>query len=525
MVRYAMLDALRNWFRHLTIGQKLVLSFSVMLVVLAFSLAAILVYLVRVNSYVDRHQRITVPAIITAAAMQRESSEMNLAYHLFLERKPPLRLEEAVERLNVHTAAIKKALDLYRSTHAARTHPILFRMLTEHRQTALADQEDAALRRIDSAVQTLAANWNTYLAAARAAGSVFSAPSQEVDRLIGELTDGLDQLMDAHVRIDVEMKREGDLLVSRARAVALVLVALLAVVITATYVLFNKQIAQPLKRLATTADRVARLDLSASFDPWPSRDEVGMLSASLVTMLATLRERTLALERKTKELEAFTYSVAHDLKAPLREIEGFSSLLERKFGRTMEATTSGYVAKIRAASLQMTALIDALLRYSRLEQQMLPKVRVDLRALVHSVVSDRLQSSPLPAQTVTIDLPAAEIRGDPATIRQAVVNLLDNALKFSRGVTSPEIGIGGAVTDHEYVLWFRDNGIGFDPQEAERIFGLFERLHAPSEFEGTGVGLAIVKLVMEKHGGRVWAESSPGKGSVFYLAFPTKDSP
>ncbi|HXF92109.1 MAG TPA: ATP-binding protein [Nitrospiraceae bacterium] len=520
-----MRGALTSWFRHLTIGQKLVFSFSVMLVVLAFSLAAILVYLVRVNSYVDRHQRITVPAIITAAAMQRETSEMNLAYHLFLERKPPRGLEEAVERLNVRAAAIKKALDLYRSTHAARTHPILYRMLTEHHQTALADQEDAAIRRIDLAVQTLTANWNIYLAAARAAGPASSSPLPEADRLIGELTNGLDQLMDAHVRIDVEMKREGDLLVSRARAVALALVALLALVITATYVLFNKHIAQPLKRLATTADRVAREDLSASFDPWHSKDEVGMLSASLVAMLAALRERTRALERKTKELEAFTYSVAHDLKAPLREIEGFSSLLERKFGGTVDPTALGYAAKIHASALQMTALIDALLRYSRLEQQTMPRVRVDLHALVHAVVSDRLQSVPFPAPAVTVDLPAAAIQGDPAAIRQAVVNLLDNALKFSRGVASPEIRIGGTVTDRDYVLWFMDNGIGFDPKEAERIFGLFERLHAPSEFEGTGVGLAIVKLVMEKHGGRVWAESSPGKGSVFYLAFPMKEEP
>lgn len=525
MVRYAMRGGLTSWFRRLTIGQKLVLSSSVMLAVLAFSLAAILIYLVRINSYVDRHQRITVPAIITAATMQRETLELNLIYHVFLERKSSDGLEDTLDRLNAHAAAINRSLELYRTTHAARTHPILYRMLTDHHQTALADQEDAAIRRIESAIETLTANWKTYLSAARATRPGSRSPAQQADRLIGELTDGLDQLADAHVRIDMEMKREGDLLVSRARGVALALVALLALVITATYALFNKQIAQPLTHLATTADRVARQDLSASFDLWPSKDEVGMLSASLVAMLATLRERTRALERKTKELEAFTYSVAHDLKAPLREIEGFSSLLERKFGRTMDPTASGYAAKIHASSLQMIALIDALLRYSRLERQTLPRVRVDLRALVHAVVSDRLQSAPFPAPTVTVDLPAAEIPGDPAAIRQAVVNLLDNALKFSRGDVPPEICIGGTVTAHEYVLWIKDNGIGFDSKETERIFGLFERLHAPSEFEGTGVGLAIVKLVMEKHGGRVWAESSPGKGSVFYLAFPMKDVP
>jgi signal transduction histidine kinase len=106
------------------------------------------------------------------------------------------------------------------------------------------------------------------------------------------------------------------------------------------------------------------------------------------------------------------------------------------------------------------------------------------------------------------------------SIRQALVNLVSNAVKFSRDAPQPEIHVGGRTAGGEFVLWVKDNGIGFEPGESERIFGLFERLHPPSDYEGTGVGLAIVKLVMDKHGGRVWAESSPGKGSTFYLAFP-----
>ena len=127
-----------------------------------------------------------------------------------------------------------------------------------------------------------------------------------------------------------------------------------------------------------------------------------------------------------------------------------------------------------------------------------------------------------PAPAIHIDLPSCDLRGEPASVRQAFINLIGNAVKFSHNVPQPEISIGGRVTGGELVVWVKDNGIGFESGESERIFGLFERLHAQGDYEGTGVGLAIVKLVMEKHGGRVWAESSPGKGSTFYLAFPLR---
>ncbi len=509
------------WFRHLTIGQKFVFSFAITLIVLALSLAAILFYLTRINSYIDRHQRITVPAIITAAAMQRSAFEMNLFLHLFLERPFPSNLDDTISQLNQHTAALKHSLDHYRVTHAARTHPVLYGMLIEHRQVVLVDQENAAIEQIDTVLHELTSNWGALLQSGRSStGGPGTMTPGAADLLIKRLKDGLDHLVDTHVKIDIEMKREGDLLLGRARLIALTLVVLLAIVIMVTYALVTRQIAEPLKHLSATADRVARQDLSATFEPWPSSDEVGHLTRSLTTMLATLRERTLALERKTKELEAFTYSVAHDLKAPLREIEGFSSLLQQQFVTNQNPQARHYVEVTHNSALRLNSLIDALLKYSRLEQQTLPMVRFNLSEMIEGLVTERLHLGTGRQPNITVDLTVQDLFGEPISIRQALMNLLDNAIKFSRQTATPEISIGAKEAAGEAVLWVRDNGIGFDPKDSEKIFGLFERLHSPHEYEGTGVGLAIVKLVLEKHGGRAWAESSPGKGSVFYLAFP-----
>jgi signal transduction histidine kinase len=241
--------------------------------------------------------------------------------------------------------------------------------------------------------------------------------------------------------------------------------------------------------------------------------------------VTNLREQTAALVHKTKELEAFTYSVAHDLKGPLREIEGFSSLLEKRFSEGAESDTRHHVKVIRQSVLRLTTMIDALLRYSRLEQQLLPRHRFNVTDIIQSLVADRLGSMSEPPPSIRIEVPFQDLYGEPVSIRQALANLLDNAVKFSRRTPVPDIRIGGCRTSAERLLWIRDNGIGVDPAYHERVFGLFERLHGPEDYEGTGVGLAIVRLIMEKHGGRVWIESNPGEGSTFYLAFPEPLSP
>jgi signal transduction histidine kinase len=504
-----------GWLSRLSIGKKLALSFSVIFVLLIGSLGASLFYLSRVNSYVDRHKRITVPAIVTAANMQREVYDLKLALHLHVKRNSPDSIKDTISRLDRHSTALKAALELYNGTHAARTHPILYRMLADHHRLDLAEQEDRALADIAASLDDLTVNWKRLLESP----SHLQPAMDQTDRLVRRMIDGLDQLVNAHTQIDIEMKHEGDQLLGRARLIALSLALILALVIAATYVLATRHIAHPLVTLAATADRVAHQDLSASFEPWPSRDEVGTLTASLTSMLTSLRERGTALMRKTKELEAFTYSIAHDLKGPLREIEGFSSLLEKHFAEAGDPKVKHHIDVIRKSSLRLTQMIDALLKYSRLEQQDLPRTQFNLLDMVNQLVRERHTQLGGITPTITVDLPFSHLYGEPVSIRQAITNLLDNAIKFSRHSPAPEVRISGRQTATEWILSIYDNGIGFDSGQADKLFGLFERLHPTNEYEGTGVGLAIVKMVMEKHEGRVWAESSPGQGSTFFLAF------
>lgn len=511
------------WFRRLTLGQKFLVVFGLLLVLLALSLAAILFYLSMINSYVGRYSRITVPAIVTAADMRHQVLEMNRALTTLEQTASQKDREQAIRLLRENQSAAQQSLDFYRTTHAARTHPVLFRMLTEHGKVALADEEGALIGRIGTLLDELSRAWSPLQP--ERSGDVRSVSAQ-VTALSRRLDDALTSLIDVQIKINAEMKTEGNMLLGQARLVILALVILLGLVIAVIYRVVTIQIAKPLRRLAGTADRVAHGDLSAHFEAWPSKDEVGDLTRSLRSMLTTLEERTRALERKTRELESFTYSVAHDLKAPLREIEGFSSLLKRRLdgasqerSRTLDEKTEHYLDMIHTSALRMTALIDALLRYSRLEQQTLPMSKVDLRTLLEGILSDLVMSKGGSAPKISLHLPFTDVWGEPTSIRQAVVNLLDNAVKFSHGIDAPEVTIGGTETGDERIVWVRDNGIGFDPGNADKIFRLFERLHGQADYEGTGVGLAIVKLVMDKHGGRVWAESSPGKGSTFFLAF------
>ena len=504
--RSAMNRSLTGWFRHLSIGQKLLLSFGLILSLLALSLTALLFYLARINSYVDRHKRITVPAIVTAANMRREVYDVKLALHA-PQQGTAAEAEALKAGLEAHVSELRRTLAFYKGTHAARTHPVLYGMLEEHHRLDLAEQEDHAIEEIADSLSALTARLDAVMTA-------------EADALMTRVTEGLDQLVDAHAQIDIEMKHEGDRLVGRARLTALSLALLLGLVIAVTYALASRHIVRPLTALAATADRVAHHDLSAQFTPWPSRDEVGALAGSLTTMLASLRDHSTSLLRKTKELEAFTYSIAHDLKGPLREIEGFSSLLEKQFSDSGDVRTLHHIGVIRQSALRLTHMIDALLKYSRLEQQALPKQWFNLHEMITSLLHDRMSAGPPARPAVQVDLPFHDLYGEPVSIRQALANVLDNAIKFSRHQPVPEIQIDGSRHDGECVIRIRDNGIGFDTAQSDKIFGLFERLHGPHEYEGTGVGLAIVRLVMEKHDGQVRVESTPGHGSTFTLIFP-----
>lgn len=509
-----------SWLSRLSIGKKLALSFTVILLLLVGSFGATLFYLSRVNSYIDRHQRITIPGVVTASEMLRNLADLQTQIHHLIEHR-----NSAEQAARFATVAgiehrILTALDNYQATHAARTHPVLYGMLQQHGQGELADQESQTIVTIADGLSALRAQREDLEAATRRHATSLSQVEPAYEQTANRTEQAIASLIEIHRKIDREMKIEGDRLVEQARRIVIGVVGVLGLLIVSVYLMIKRLVANPLKRLAATADRVAHHDLTARFDRWPSRDEVGTLADSLITMLASLRERGTALMRKTKELEAFTYSVAHDLKGPLREIEGFSSLLEKQFSETGDAQVKHHIDVIRRSALRLTHMIDGLLKYSRLEQQDLPRQRFNVLEMIGGLVVDRFSNLQGPKPTIHVDLPFADLYGEPVSIRQAIVNLLDNAAKFSRRNPVPEIRIGGRQTPTERIIWVQDNGIGFNSDQNEKIFGLFERLHSPQDYEGTGVGLAIVKMVMEKHGGRAWAESTPGKGSTFFLAFP-----
>ena len=509
-----------SWLSRLSIGTKLALSFSVILALLIGSLSVSFFYLSRVNSYVERHERITIPAVLTASEMLRNLSDMQTRMHHVLDHQNNAEQTislKAIADLERRTLA---TLDTYQAAHAVRTHPVLYGMLQQHGQGDLADQESQTIVAIADGMSALRAQREDLEVATRQGAKNLSNAEAAYEQTATRTTNAIASLFELHRKIDVEMKVEGDRLVAQAQLIVIGVVTLVGLLVVSIYLMMKRLVATPLKQLAATADRVARHDLTAEFKPLPTRDEVGILANSLTTMLANLRERGTALMRKTKELESFTYSVAHDLKGPLREIEGFSSLLEKRFEEAGDPQVQHHIDIIRKSSLRLTHMIDALLKYSRLEQQNLPRTRFNVLEMISSLVIDRQSEITGITPQIRINLPFADLYGEPVSIRQALVNLLDNALKFSRHSPVPTINIGGQQTTAERILWIQDNGIGFEADQKEKLFGLFERLHNAQEYEGTGVGLAIVKMVAEKHGGRVWAESSPGKGSTFFLAFP-----
>ena len=231
-------------------------------------------------------------------------------------------------------------------------------------------------------------------------------------------------------------------------------------------------------------------------------------------------QRTDELKAINEELQAFTYSVSHDLKAPLRGIDGYSRLLLQDYADKLDGEGQTFLHTIRGATQQMSRLIDDLLAYSRLERRAMRTGELDPRSLVEMVITDRADELRKQGVTLDVDIPCTTVKAEAEGLTEALRNLLENALKFSRDVPDPRIEIGGRETDKSCILWVRDNGIGFDMRYHERIFEIFQRLHRAEDFPGTGVGLAIVRKVVQRMGGRVWAESKPGHGATFYLEVP-----
>jgi len=232
-----------------------------------------------------------------------------------------------------------------------------------------------------------------------------------------------------------------------------------------------------------------------------------------------LRQRTAQLEAANKELEAFSYSVSHDLRAPLRSIDGFSRVLLEDHGPKLDKEAKRLLGVIQRATQRMGRLIDELLNFSRLGRQEMKSSVLDMTAMARSVFEDLMAQQPKRRlQLVLNPLPPA--RGDESLFRQVFVNLLSNAIKFTRHRELARIEIGCQSNSEEQVYYVKDNGAGFDAQYSDKLFGVFQRLHREDEFEGTGVGLALVQRIIHRHGERIWAEAKPDEGATFYFALP-----
>jgi len=295
----------------------------------------------------------------------------------------------------------------------------------------------------------------------------------------------------------------------------------------------SRRITDPLRHLTTAAAAIASGDLAQRVDV-PGTDELGHLGRSFNAMAGEVQrarsdlehqvvERTQALRETNAELEAFSYSVSHDLRAPLRAIHGFARILLEDHGTQLEPEAKRVLSVIDENTRRMGHLIDDLLAFSRLGRKEVETARVDMAELVRTVAEEVRRGAGDRALDITIG-PLPPARGDRDMLRQAITNLLDNAAKFTRRRTPGLIDVGHRADGAETVYYVKDNGAGFDPRYAGKLFGVFQRLHRAEEFEGTGVGLAIVQRIVLRHGGRVWAEGQLDAGATFFFTLRGADA-
>jgi len=244
--------------------------------------------------------------------------------------------------------------------------------------------------------------------------------------------------------------------------------------------------------------------------------EVKELNATLEKHVA---ERTAELQATIRDLQTFSYSVSHDLRSPLRSINSFASVLLEDYGERLDEEGHRLLGTILRRTVSMGTLIDDLLNFAKNSRQQLSLQVIDMTTLARDLV-EKLRGNDIGGQTEFRIPELPTVRGDRAMIAQVLENLLGNAIKFSGKAEHPVVEVGCQVQEQAQVYFVRDNGIGFEMKYADTIFGVFQRLHTSEDFEGTGVGLAIVEQVITKHGGKAWAEGRPGEGATFFFSLP-----
>ena len=263
--------------------------------------------------------------------------------------------------------------------------------------------------------------------------------------------------------------------------------------------------------------RDARLVIAAEpVSRSPDAEEVRQLNARLEQRV---QERTVLLQNALKELEAFSYSVSHDLRTPLRGVDGFARALLEDYKQVLDPEGKRLLGLIRGETRRMTQLIDDLLAFSRVGRQEIDASDINMTDLAESAFQNLVESSASPIAPLTLQ-PLPKACGDRSMIRQVFANLLNNAVKFSSRRSDPRIEVTGWRDGERHVYCIRDNGVGFNQVYVTKLFNVFQRLHSQEEFEGTGVGLALVQRIIQRHGGQVWAEGQVDRGAAFYFSLP-----
>jgi signal transduction histidine kinase len=313
-------------------------------------------------------------------------------------------------------------------------------------------------------------------------------------------------------------------------------IAALVIVISfvAAYLLsrtLQKHISEPVLCLAKTAKVISECRDYSVRATKHGEDELGLLTDAFNQMLSQIQmlnqdlerlvqERTAQLQEANKELEAFSYSVSHDLRAPLRHVQGYVELVAKHAGDTLNEKCRRYLKIASDSVTQMGELIDELLEFSRMGRVEMRCSSVDLSKLVRETVAS-LESEANGRNIIWKHDPLPKVQGDPALLKQVFVNLLSNAIKYTRFRDPAQIEIGSAnEANGDVVMFVRDNGVGFDMQYVNKLFGVFQRLHRADEFEGTGVGLANARRIITRHRGHIWAEAVLNCGATFYFTLP-----
>jgi light-regulated signal transduction histidine kinase (bacteriophytochrome) len=290
--------------------------------------------------------------------------------------------------------------------------------------------------------------------------------------------------------------------------------------------LISRNFTRRLDRLSQATAALASGDYSSPVTV-DKQDELGRLATAFNSMALQVthaqhsleqqvRDRTKELETANKELESFSYSVSHDLRAPLRAVSGYAIMLKEDYEDSFDPEAKRITGNIISNVKMMGRLIDDLIAFSRLGKREIARRNVDMKALAEACTSELLNGWPEEKFNLVVgELPRCF--GDEDLIRQVWLNLIGNALKYSSRTADPLIEIGSTGKPNEVAWFVRDNGAGFDMKYADKLFKVFQRLHSQEEFEGTGIGLALVRRIIDKHKGRIWAESTLGQGAVFYF--------